>query len=136
MIYPLLANAVLIVHVAFVLFIVITVPLILMGGVRNWAWVRVPWLRVTHVAGIGLVVAQAWAGLVCPLTSLEMWLRKQGGEAIYAGSFIEHWLQRLLYWDAPPWLFVTVYTGFALLVVAAWLYVPPQWERARNDTFT
>lgn len=134
--YPLLANAVLIVHVAFVVFVVITVPLILLGGARNWAWVRLPWLRVTHVAGIGLVVAQAWAGLVCPLTSLEMWLRKQGGEATYAGDFIRHWLQRLLYWDAPSWLFVTVYTVFALLVLAAWLCVPPHRACARNSTLT
>jgi hypothetical protein len=73
-----------------------------------------------------VVVAQAWLGVICPLTTLEMWLREKAGEATYAGSFVEHWLQDLLYYEAPPWVFVAAYSAFGLLVLATWWYFPPK----------
>ena len=132
MIYPILANLVLLIHVSFVVFVVVAVPLILLGGVRGWKWVRVPWLRGLHLAGICIVAAQSWAGVICPLTTLEMWLRKQGGLVTYTGHFIEHWLQKLLYWDFPSWVFVVVYSLFALLVLSTWFLVPPR--RAKDSS--
>jgi polyferredoxin len=72
-----------------------------------------------------VVVVQAWLGELCPLTVLESWLREQAGEAAYAASFIEHWVQRVLYCEAPLWVFTLVYTVFGLLVAAAWWYFPP-----------
>jgi GNAT superfamily N-acetyltransferase len=66
-----------------------------------------------------------WAGAVCPLTTLEMRLRAKAGAETYAGSFIGHWLQRILYYDAPPWVFTLGYTIFGLVVVATWWYFPP-----------
>ena len=124
--YALLADLVLVLHVLFVFFVVIAVPLILLGGVRRWRWVRLPWLRGLHLAGICVVAAQSWLGIVCPLTTLEMWLRRQGGSTTYSGNFIEFWLQKLLYWDLPAWVFVTIYTSFALLVLSTWFLVPPR----------
>lgn len=122
----LLASLVLTIHVVFVIFVVLMVPLIFIGKVCRWHWVRIMWLRLAHLTGIGIVVIQSWLGIVCPLTTLEMFLREQAGESAYAGSFIEHWLQQLLYWQAPPWVFILVYTGFALLVLATWFLVPPK----------
>ena len=55
---------------------------------------------------------------MCPLTTLEMWLRSQARGSTYAGNFIEHWLQALLFWQAPPWVFTAVYTLFGLAVGA------------------
>jgi putative membrane protein len=55
-----------------------------------------------------------------------MWLRAQARLTTYSGSFIEHWLQRLLYYEAPAWVFILAYSGFGLLVLAAWWYFPPQ----------
>jgi hypothetical protein len=54
-----------------------------------------------------------------------MWLRKQAGAAIYSKSFIEYWLQEILYWKFPWWIFVVVYTLFAFLILATWFLVPP-----------
>jgi hypothetical protein len=125
MVFSLLADAVLIIHAAFVAFVVLLLPGILLGGLWGWRWVRLMWLRVGHLAAIGLVTIQAWAGAICPLTTLEMWLAERGQRATYSGSFIQHWLQRLLYWDLPGWVFIAAYSGFALLVVAAWYCVPP-----------
>ena len=124
----LLAGALLALHVGVVLFVVSLLPLVLVlvGGVRGWAWVRRLPLRLTHVLLMVFIAAQAWLGQLRPLTVWEQNLRRTAGEASYQESFIEHWLSRLLYWEAPWWVFVAAYTGFAVLVGAAWWWVRPR----------
>jgi hypothetical protein len=125
----LLANAVLGLHVGVAVFVVAGLALVVVGNLASWSWVNNAWFRVAHIAAIGVVVAEAWLGFVCPLTTLEMWLRSRAGSASYGGGFIEHWLQQLLYYSAPPWVFVAAYTVFALLVLATWWYFPPRFNR-------
>lgn len=120
------ADGVLLVHAAFVAFVVLGLVLIGLGGVRGWGWVRNPWFRVAHLAAIGVVVVQSWFGVLCPLTTLEMALRRRAGKATYAGGFVAHWIERLLYWDAPPWVFALVYTLFGACVAATWAWVRPR----------
>ena len=79
-------------------------------------------------------MAESWFGLVCPLTSLEMWLRENAHGTTYAGSFIEHWLQRILYYDAPTWVFTVVYTLFGVVVAATWWHFPPRFNRRAHET--
>ncbi|WP_144982543.1 DUF2784 domain-containing protein [Halomonas sp. C22] len=121
----LLADAVLLLHVLFVAFVVPGLLAIYLGGILGWRWVRHRRFRLVHLGAIGYVVVQAWLGAVCPLTTLEMALRAEAGSATYAGSFIQHWLQRLLYYTAPEWVFVAVYTLFGSLVLASWWVVRP-----------
>jgi hypothetical protein len=132
--FALLADAVLLLHLGFVIFVVAGLLLVALGGLRHWQWVRNGWFRLAHLVAIAVVVSQAWLGRICPLTILEMWLRRQAGEAGYEGSFIQHWAGELLYYSAPPWVFIAVYTGFALLVLAAWFTVPPRlpWRAHRG----
>ncbi|HEY9023514.1 MAG TPA: DUF2784 domain-containing protein, partial [Burkholderiaceae bacterium] len=80
-------------------------------------------------AAIAVIVVQSWLGEVCPLTTLESWLRVQAGSAAYDRSFIEHWVQRLLYHELPFWVFVLAYTVFGLLVLGCWWYFPPHRKR-------
>ena len=127
----LLADLVLVMHVLFVGFVVVGLLLIVLGGFRGWNWVRNAWFRIAHLAGIGVVVLQAWLGVVCPLTTLEMWLRRQSGGAHYQGSFIEFWLKQLLYYDAPAWVFAAAYTLFGLLVAVSWARFPPSFKSNR-----
>ena len=122
----LLADALLALHVGVVLFVVGLLPLVLVGGARGWAWVRRFHLRLTHVLLMVFIAAQAWLGQLCPLTVWEQDLRRTAGEASYQERFIEHWLSRLLYWEAPWWVFVAAYTGFAVLVGVAWWGVRPR----------
>jgi hypothetical protein len=129
----LLANAVLVVHVGIAAFVVAGLLLVIVGNVAHWDWVNNAWFRIAHVAAIAIVVAASWLGFVCPLTTLEMWLRSRAGAASYGGGFIEHWLQQLLYFSAPPWVFIAVYTVFALLVLATWWYFPPRFERRDHE---
>ncbi len=124
--YRIAADLVLAVHASFVLFVILGVVLILVGGVRRWSWVQNRWFRLGHLLAIGVVVAQAWLGAICPLTSLEMALRSRAGDAVYSGSFIAHWMETLLYYEAPLWVFAICYTAFGLLVVASWIIVPPR----------
>ena len=126
MIWSLLADVVLFTHVLTVVFVVLGLVLIVLGNLRGWRFVNAWWFRLTHLATIGVVVAQSWLGMTCPLTTLELWLRAQAGEATYAGGFIEHWLSRLLYFNAPPWVFVLAYSVFGAMVLAAWWRWPPR----------
>jgi hypothetical protein len=120
-----LADLVLTVHFAIVAFVVAALPLIVVGNLRGWRFVNGWWFRLAHLAAIAVVVAQAWLGVVCPLTTLENWLRARAGQAVYESSFIEHWLTRLLFYAAPAWVFTAVYTAFGLAVAAAWWRFPP-----------
>ena len=122
----LLADVVLACHVGFVLFVILGLVLTLAGGVLRWRWVRGITFRVAHVVAIGVVVAEAWLGMVCPLTRWENQLRAMAGEAGYDGTFVSHWLRAFLYWDAPPWVFTTAYTVLFLLVMTSWVFVTPR----------
>ena len=124
--YRLAADLILAVHTGIVLFIVVGLILILAGGFRGWLWVRNPVFRLAHLAAISVVVLQAWLGQICPLTTWEMALRSRAGDATYTGSFIAHWLQAFLYYDAPLWVFALTYTLFGALVVIAWFWVRPR----------
>jgi len=124
--YRLLADLVLALHFGIVVFVVGGLVLVAVGNWRGLRFVNGWWFRLAHLAAIGIVVAQAWLGVVCPLTTLESWLRVQAGDAGYEASFIEHWVGRALYYDAPAWVFTAAYTLFAAAVVAAWWYFPPR----------
>lgn len=124
--YRLLADAVLVLHLGVVVFVIGGLLLILLGNRRGWGWVNRRGFRLAHLAAIGTVVVQSWLGATCPLTMLESWLRVQAGAAAYGSGFIEHWVTRLLFWDAPPWVFGLAYTVFGMLVVLAWWRYPPR----------
>ena len=124
--YLLAADAVLLLHVLFVSFVITGLALVLAGKPAGWTWVRNPWFRLTHLTAIGIVVLQSWFGLICPLTTLEMALRQRAGDAVYSGTFISHWLDSILYYEAPAWVFAVCYTVFGALVVLSWFWVRPR----------
>lgn len=127
-----LANAVLVLHAAVAAFVVGGLALVLLGHLENWQWVDNLWFRLAHLAAIGVVVAESWAGVLCPLTTLETWLRSRAGAQTYAGGFVEHWLQHLLFYSAPPWVFILAYSAFGLAVLATWWYFPPSFKPAKR----
>ena len=126
-----LANAVLVLHVCIAIFVVAGLGLILAGNIARWRWVNNLWFRLAHVLAIAVVVAETWLGIACPLTVLEMSLRARAGVATYGGGFIEHWLGRLLYYDAPPSAFILAYSVLGLLVAGTRWYFPPSPGRSR-----
>lgn len=120
------ADALLVLHTLFVVFVVGGLLLVVAGGLNHWSWVRNPWFRLAHLAAIVVVVLQAWLGRACPLTVWEMTLRIRGGQAAYESTFISHWLGRLLYYQAPDWVFALVYTVFGVMVLACWWFIRPR----------
>ena len=124
--YYMAADAVLLLHALFVVFIVLGLVLIFAGHVFRWSWVKNPWFRLVHLLAIAVVVFQSWLSVICPLTTLEMSLRNRAGDVTYAGSFVAHWLETVLYYRAPPWVFVVCYSAFGALVVASWFWVRPR----------
>jgi hypothetical protein len=126
LLYLIAADAIIFIHVVLVAFIILGLLLIYVGMFRNWWWVRNIWFRVAHLLCVGIVVLQSWLGIICPLTVWEMAFREKAGDAVYSGSFVAHWLESLLYYRAPDWFFVIVYTVFGALVLASWFVVRPR----------
>ncbi|WP_203301432.1 DUF2784 domain-containing protein [Marinobacter sediminum] len=125
-VYVVLADSLLVLHVAFVAYVVLGLLAIYLGHFLNWSWVRNVWFRTTHLIAIGIVVVQSWLGVICPLTTWEMALRSRAGDASYEGSFIQHWLHAILYFSAPEWVFILSYSVFGGLVLLSWFIIRPR----------
>jgi hypothetical protein len=132
--YQALADLVLVTHFAVALFVVGGLGAIVLGGVLGWRWSASLVFRGAHLAAISFVVAQAWLGETCPLTTLESWLRTQAGTPGYSKGFIEHWVTAALFYSAPTWVFTAVYSAFGCAVLAAWFYFPPVWRKGNSHT--
>ncbi len=120
MIFRFFADVTVLLHVAFVLFVVL-------GGLLAARWSSVAWVHLPAAAWGAWVELAGW---VCPLTPLENWLRTQGGGTAYTSSFIEHYLMPLLY---PASLSrESQYTlGAVVLLVNAVIYAALLRRRAR-----
>jgi hypothetical protein len=130
-----LADLIVLIHVAYVSFVVFGLALVLVGVALRWKWVRNTWFRAIHLIAIGIVVAEAAAGIPCPLTVWEDRLRQLAGQAGHQGDFIAYWTHELIFYQAERWVFTLVYTLFGLAVLAAFLLAPPAWSgRSRRGT--
>ena len=116
-----LADVVLVVHFAFVLFVVGGLAAVWIGAAAGWRWVRNFWFRVAHLAAIVYVTGESLLGIWCPLTVWEAALR--GGQA--QKSFVAQWVHRLMFYDLSENVFTALYVAFALLVAASWIFVRP-----------
>jgi hypothetical protein len=117
-----IADLLVVVHFAIVLYIVGGLLAVWAGAALGWRWVRDPWFRYSHLAAIAYVAAEGLLGIACPLTVWEDLLR--GGAR--PDSFVGRWVQRLLYYDAPEWAFTAAYVAWALATLATLRLVPPR----------
>ncbi|HJQ63449.1 MAG TPA: DUF2784 domain-containing protein [Burkholderiales bacterium] len=117
----LLADLVLIVHFAFVIFVTGGLALIWIGAVAGWQWVRNFWFRVAHLGAIVVVAGEALAGVWCPLTVWEAQLRGVRAEK----SFVAQWIHKLMFYSVPEWVFTVAYVAFALAVAVTFWLAPP-----------
>jgi hypothetical protein len=115
--YRILADAVLIVHLAFVLWVAL-------GCLVAWRW---PWSARLHIPAVAWGAFIELSGGICPLTTLELDWRERGGQAGYSNGFIDHYITGCLY---PEGLTRTmqVSLGLALLALNAFIY----WRLARR----
>ena len=111
LLYRVLANLVVVGHLAFILFAVL-------GGFLVFKW---KWCACIHVPAFLWAALIAFAGWVCPLTPLENWLRERGGATAYSSGFIEHYILPLLYPIALTRR-LQIAVGLFVLGVNLWLY--------------
>lgn len=122
MIYRVLADLVVVVHFAFVLFVVGGVLLVL-------RWPRLAWLHVPAAVWGALI---EFAGWICPLTPLEGRLREQAGGSAYGGGFIEHYILPILYPGSLTRRVQLVLGALVLLINLTGYYWV--WRRQRDAT--
>jgi hypothetical protein len=125
--YLVLADAILVIHFAFVAFVVIGLLLVWIGKLCGWRFVRNIWFRVAHLCSIGVVAAESLAGFICPLTTWENRLRYMaGGEEQYQGSFIQHWLHQVMFFELNEKVFTVIFIIFFAAVALSFWLVPPR----------
>jgi hypothetical protein len=117
MVYRILADTVLVIHLSFILFVVAG------GFLVRWR-TAVAWVHIPAVAWGALIEFMGW---ICPLTPLEVWARSRAGETGYAGGFIEHYLLPIVYPGALTHE-VQIVLGVLVLIVNlslyAWIFGP------------
>jgi hypothetical protein len=120
-----LADALVVIHFAYVLFVAGGMIAILLGILRHWSWVRNFWFRAIHLLLIGIVVVETFLNIECPLTDWEDSLREAAGVTVEKGTFIGRWVHALMFFNAP-WLWPIVYSLFGLAVLLAFIFAPPR----------
>ena len=121
--YAGLADLVLVIHLAFILFVAV-------GGFAAWRWPRVLW---AHLLAVAYAAAIVTVGFDCPLTGLEKHLRRLAGGPVYSGGFVNHYLTDVIYpgrlLGVLRWLIVV---GIVVGYSGSYL----RWRRARQLTST
>jgi uncharacterized protein DUF2784 len=105
MLYRIAADGVVLLHLAFIVFV-------MLGGLAVLRWRRLAWLHVPAVLWGMLVEFTGW---LCPLTPLENWLRAVGGQAGYTGSFVDQYIVPIIY---PTGLTRGMQIGLGCIIVA------------------
>jgi len=125
--YSYLADAVVVLHFVFVAVVVVGLLATLLGGALRWRWVRNFWFRVVHLGLISVVAVETMIGVACPLTTLEHNLQRLAGETVTEGWFLSRLLRDLQSFDVAPWVLSVLEIGGAVLILAAFVLVPPRW---------
>ena len=119
-----LADLIVVLHLAYVLFVLVGFALIWLGVWLRWGWVRRPAFRVPHLLFTLIVPLEALGGVVCPLTTWERDLRLEAGQHPEEISFVGRLVREVLFYEAPDWVFTVCYVAFGLLVLGTLFLVP------------
>ena len=139
-VYSFLADAILVIHALIVLFNLGALPAIWIGHFRGWRFARNFWFRMAHLALIAFIAAESALGSICPLTTWEDQLRvKAGLDPRYHGSFVQHWVHWLIFYNADQRIFAIGYGVFFALVLLTLFAVKPRrpnWRRTKVSSPT
>lgn len=116
----LLSQTILAAHLLVIAFNLLGLVAILAGAARHWAWVRIRWWRLLHLASWAVVALQAVLGRACFLT---IWQDRLSGAG--AQPLIERWVNAMIYWPLPIWVFGAIYIVLFATVIALWWWVRP-----------
>jgi hypothetical protein len=124
-----IAETILVVHFAIIAFNVVGLFVIPIGAALRWRIVRIAWLRLLHLAILAIVAGQAVAGRACFLT---VWQNELTGNRTAPEPMIAHWIDGIIYWNLPIWVFAIIYCGVFAYVLALTVLVPfgPRWSNS------
>jgi predicted branched-subunit amino acid permease len=112
MLYGILADIVVFLHFLWIIFLII----------GAFIGRRYKWVKRVHIVGLGFALTIQGFGWYCPLTYLEVWLRKKQDPSLgYSGSFIANYVEKIVYIDLPPNLILIL--TIILILMSAWLYL-------------
>jgi hypothetical protein len=129
----LLADLIVALHLAYVLFVIAGLVLTLAGAALRWRWTQNRAFRLTHLVCTVIVPIEALAGFICPLTTLENALRVAANQSPSEASFVGRLVRHVLFYEAPPWVFTISYVVFGLIVLAVYFLIPPR-KRAKSSS--
>ena len=125
-----LGQATLAVHLLVIAFNVLGLAAIPLGAAKGWRWVRVRWWRALHLASWAIVALQALLGRACFLT---LWQDRLTGAGAGEPPLIMGWVNSVIYWPLPIWVFAAVYIVLFAAVLALWKAVPPERRSVRAE---
>jgi len=128
MFYSLVADLIVSIHIAYVVYVVGGLVAILIGTWRGRTWTRNPWFRVTHLLAILIVAMECILKLNCPLTTWESSARAAAQQPVDGSAFMDRWLSFILMGAAPRWVINGLYFLFAIAIAAAFFFAPPRWR--------
>jgi len=129
-----LADLIVVVHLAIVLFVISGWLVILVGGPMNWSWIGNGWFRAVHLGTIVFVAIQGALGRLCFLTIWEANLRQEAGQGWDSRSFVARLAQDILYVDVDQQVLTQLYVLVALLIAICYIAFPPRWTIRRSRT--
>ncbi len=126
--YGLAADALVVVHLAYVGYVVLGQLAIIVAAPFRWQWARNPWFRLTHFGAIAYVAYEEFAGIRCPLTVWEEQLRLLGGQSVDIGqTFMGRLVHDILFFpNTPHVVFAVAHVAFAVLVFQGLIMYPPR----------
>jgi hypothetical protein len=135
MIYSILADVVVALHLAYVSYVIFGELLIIVGIPLRWQWIRNFWFRVTHLVAMLYPAYQMFAGMDCPLTVWEVALLNAAGKPAEQRSFVGRLLNDLMFFDCgdDSWVWPWIYGSLAVIFVLTFVLAPPRWRKRRDQ---
>jgi hypothetical protein len=136
MYYSFLADALVILHLAFVVFVVLGQLAILVGIIFKKTWARAFVFRVIHLVCIGIVATEGMLDIECPLTVWERNLRSDAGQQdVSEAPFIPQLANRILFYPGIPHVyFERMHIAFGCLVLLTFLVWPPRLPKKSKES--
>lgn len=121
-----LAGLVLYFHLLVILFIIFGFVVIPLGVKLKWKFINEFWWRLTHLVSMVIVAGQAILGAACFLTDIQSDLLQTAGKRGYRVPFIQTYVDRLVYYNFPIWVFSIIYVILFIYTIYLWFKVPPK----------
>ena len=135
--YSLLAHLVLLIHFAFVAFVVLGLLLTWLGYFLRWKFVRNFYFRAAHILAMAVVLLEALFGVVCPLTTWEIQLRRLSGQVVYEDqTFMQYWIHKIMFFQLEADTFKIIYFCFFTALLLSFFFVFPElpWRKEKKTT--